>query len=160
MAKSLRHIEKQVPNKVEEQAQAMMQLMAAAAEQKDALLQFIEILGELQKAGLLDMAHGMLKNRHEIGVISINQMNKSGAQRFIKNGMSLVQFMGQLEPERLNRLLGAVSNGLETAESQPANAGGIWGMVRTFRDPEVNTSVGWMMNFLRGMGEELPQQTH
>lgn len=158
MAKALRHIERRVPDKAEAQAQALMQVMAAAAEQKDALLQVIGIVGELKKAGLLDLVEGMLKNRHEIGVIGINQMNKSGAQNVIKNAMSLVQFMGQLEPGRLNRVLGAVSNGLENAEAQPARTGGVWGMVRTIREPDMDTSLGWMMNFLRGMGEQLPQR--
>lgn len=162
MARAITRIERRVSTRAEQDLQAVGEVVGAIAQHKDALLQAIDILGEMHKAGLLDVAQGMLKNRQELAVIGINQLNKSGAQRFIKNGMGLVQFLGELDPERLKQVMGAMAHGLESAldERQPTRPAGMWGMLKTLRDPDVNTSLGVMMNFLRGMGEGLPHSPH
>lgn len=157
MAREITRIEKRQVTQAEKDAQALGELLGAVAKHKDALIKFADIVGEMNEAGLLDVAQGVLKNRQQIGVLGITQMNKSGAQRFIKNSMSAVQFLGQLEPEHLKEVLGAVAHGLEQARPENRNLG-MWGMVSRLRDPDVNSSISVMMNFLRGMGEALPHQ--
>jgi uncharacterized protein YjgD (DUF1641 family) len=153
MAKPIRDIEKQVPNAAVEEAQAMQEVLRAAVKHKDALLELFELVNELHEAGLLEAANALLQNRHKVGVIGITQLNKSGAQRMIKNGMSAVQVLGKLDPQKVEQLLGGVASGVDHAvaakQERPA---GLWGMVKQMRDPQVQSSLGVMLNFLRGMG--------
>ena len=122
-------------------------------------MMFMDILKEMHEAGFLQIAQGMLKSRHQIGVIGVTQLNKTGAQRIIKNGMGALQFLTKVDPAKLDMMLGAVASGLDQA-GQTHDDGrpiGMWGMVKTMRDPEVQSSLGVMMNFLRGMGDGLHQ---
>lgn len=157
MAKPITHIDRPAPDPAAQEAQALVELMGAVAQHKDALIAFVDIVGELQAAGLLDLARGLLKNRKQVGVLGINQMNKSGAQRILKNGISLLQFAAELDPVRMKQLLGAVAHGVERAEPSEKKVG-MWGLVQTLGDPDVSTSISVVMNFLRGMGEGLPQK--
>ncbi|MBL0388375.1 DUF1641 domain-containing protein [Tumebacillus sp. ITR2] len=162
MAKAITHIEKTVPNEQEEQEQAVQEILSSAAKNKDAILLFMEMLGDLHQSGLLEAADAFLKNRHKIGVIGINQLNKSGAQRIIKNGMGAVQFLAGVDPDKLNTLLSAVSSGIDQAVETPKDdrPTGMWGMVKQMRDPGVQSSLGVMMNFLRGMSDGFQKQVH
>lgn len=157
MAKAITHIEKRVPNAAEEQAEAIQDILNAAAQNKEALLILMDIVSQLHNAGLLEMAQGFLTNRHKVGVIGLQQLNKSGAQRIIKNGMGAVQFLTKLDPAKLDMLLGAMASGVDEASEAQAEHRqlGLAGLYKTMRDPEVQTSLGVMMNFLRGMGKGL-----
>jgi len=157
MAKATTHIEKHVPTQAEADAQAAREIMDALVKNKDSLLMLMDVVNELHQSGLLEMADAFLKNRHQIGVIGLNQLNKSGAQRIIKNGMGAVQFLSKLDPEKMETMLGAVASGIDQATKTPESPSkmGVWGMAKTMRDPEVQTSLGVLMNFLRGMGNSL-----
>lgn len=155
MAKATTRIEKQPIAPAELEAQSLQQIVGAVAQNKDAILSFVSIVGELHDSGVLAVVEGLLKNRQQVGVIGITQMNKSGAQRIIKNAVTAAQFMAQLDPVKLKQVLGAVAHGLEEARPSDKKVG-LWGMVNTLREPEVNASVSMLVNFLRGMGEGLP----
>lgn len=146
-----------MPDQAEEEAQAIEQILKAAVEHREALLAFLDILGELQKIGILEALQGMLENSKQIALIGINQLNKPGAHNMIKNGMGAVQFMSSIEPSKLNQLLNGVLTGIEHAVDQEGNLKqqGLWGMVRTMRNPEVMSSLNMMTRFLRGMGTGL-----
>ncbi|HLO03650.1 MAG TPA: DUF1641 domain-containing protein [Symbiobacteriaceae bacterium] len=155
MATATTRIERRETTPAEQQAEALVELLGAVAQQKEALLTLFDIIGELHNAGLLQIVQGLLKGRQEIGVIGISQLNKSGAQNLIKNAMTAVQFMGSIDPAHLKEVLTAVGHGLE--QMKPAEERvNLWSMVNNVRDPDVMTSLGVMMNFLRGMGEALP----
>ncbi|ASS75255.1 hypothetical protein CIG75_09840 [Tumebacillus algifaecis] len=156
MAKATTQIEKRVPSQAEQEADALKEVLGAVVQHKDALLTFLDVLGELHDAGTLEMAQGALKSRHKIGVIGMNQLNKSGAQNMIKNGMSTLQFLGQLDPNKLQTLLASLAAGVEHAvptEPEPKNKKtGVFDLIKGVRDPEVSSSLSMLLNFLRGMG--------
>lgn len=162
MAKATTHIETQQPDTVAAEQQAVQELLAAMAKNKDSLLLLMDVVKQLHEAGLLEMADAFLKNRHQIGVIGLHQLNKSGAQRIIKNSMGALGFLSKLDPDKLGTMLGAVASGVDraTEAQQEHKQMGVWGMVKTMRDPEVQTSVGVLMNFLRGMGNGLDKNVH
>jgi uncharacterized protein YjgD (DUF1641 family) len=156
MAKATIHIEKQTPNPVEEQAQAIQKLLVSVAESQDALIVFLDVLKELHTFGILDAMRGLLKNRHQVGVIAITQLNQPGMHHMMKNAMNAMQFLSQLEPNKLQSIMNALASGMQQfspAEKPP----GLWGMGKALRDPEVMLSMSTMLNFLHGMGEALHQ---
>lgn len=157
MATATTRIERRQPTEAEQRAEALGEVLTAVAEQKEALLTMIDVVGELHKAGLLPIVQAMLKSRQEIGQIGLTQLNKSGAQQMIKNAMTAMQFFSSIDPNHLKQVVTAVKNGLEQMKpsEEPTN---LWSMVGSVRDPDVMNSLGVMLNFLRGMGEALPNR--
>lgn len=156
MAKAITHIEKQRPNQAEEQMQALTEILTAVSNNRQSILVFLDILKEVHAAGLLDIVQGVLKNRHQVGVIAISQLNQPAMHHMLKNGMTAMEFLGKLEPERLANTLNAVAKGVERfSETEEVKPTGLWSMTKALRDPDVGISITAMMNFLRGMGEEL-----
>ena len=155
MAKATSRIEQRQLSQAEQDAQALGEILQSVAQQKDSVIAFLDIVNEMHQAGILDVVRGVMKNRQQIGILGVHQLNKSGAQRMIKNGVTAMQFLAQLDPAQLKQVLGAVAGGLEHARPSDRPVG-MWGIVNTLREPEVNASVSMVMNFLRGMGHGLP----
>jgi uncharacterized protein YjgD (DUF1641 family) len=155
MAKAIKQIEKKRLNPIEEQTQAIKELVEMTAESREALMTFLEILQELHKAGLLDIIKGLLKTRHKVGVLAMDQINQPDMHNMIRNGINTIEFLGELDPDQLKTMLDGVNNGLETsAESANKKEVSLWGMAKTMRDPDVKRSITTMISFLEGMGKE------
>ncbi|MBP1153784.1 MULTISPECIES: DUF1641 domain-containing protein [unclassified Paenibacillus] len=156
MAKAITNIEKNIPNQVEEDSQAIQQLLQAAANHSVPLIKFLDILHELNRQGVLDALQGMLKNSEQIALIGIHQLNKPGAHRIIKNGMGAVQMLSQIDPAKLQTILQGVASGVEhAAQDEPAKKQGLWDILRTLRGREASASLSMMTKFLQGMGKGL-----
>lgn len=139
------------------EAQALGEILSAVAQHKKPIIQFMDILHELHKAGVLDMLEAFLKNRHQIGVVGISQLNDSGMQNIIKNVIQATQFLGKVQPASLDKILKGVLSGMERAGNQANNNKqvGLFGMVRAMGDDEVKSALGFMLGFLKGMGSEI-----
>jgi uncharacterized protein YjgD (DUF1641 family) len=159
MAKAIRHIDKPVPTQVEDQAQAVRDVMKSVTESKDAVTTFLNVLKEAHEAGLLDMLHGLLKARQEVGYLAIKQINQPSMHRMIKNAMGAASFLGQVDNDQLQRLMNGMAHGMTRLGESPAGEkpAGIWGMTKLLRDPDVMAAMHTMAEFARGMGEHLHQ---
>ena len=160
MATRTTRIEKAVPNPQQEQAQALAEIMAAVADNRVAIIQFLDILKEMHSAGFLDILQAVMQNRHDIGVIGVTQLNKPGAQHILKNGMTALQMLSSIDPNQLQAVMNGVTSGLDRAGQgmgEPSKPLGMFDMIKTMRDPEVGASLQFMMNFLRGMSSGLHQ---
>lgn len=157
MAKATTHIEREMPHPEVEQAQALTQLLGAVAANRESLLVFLDILQELNKLGLLEAVQAFLKNSRQISLIGLQQLNKPGAQHILKNGMIALQFLSKMEPSKLEMLLNSAASGVENASAGLADGKqlGMWGLAKSMRNPELNTSLNFLVHFLQGMGEQL-----
>lgn len=161
MAKKIEQIEKEVPNKVEENREAINQILEQVADNQRSLSVFLEIIEELHQAGVLDMIKGLLKTRDKVGALAIQQINQPGAHRMIKNGMGAVQALSQIDPDHLARMTNGVTSGLRKANDEDREKAplSVWGMLKMMRDPDVNASMRTMLRFMQGMGNELNNKT-
>lgn len=160
MAKAITSIDKHIPDRAEEEAQAIQRVLQAAASHSEPLIKFMDILHELNRLGILDALQGMLKNSGQIASIGISQLNKPGAHRIIKNGMGAIQWLSQLDPAKLQTILSGVASGVEyAAGDQPPGKQGLWETVKALRGPEASASLAMMTKFLQGMGKGL-NKTH
>ncbi|MCM3762979.1 DUF1641 domain-containing protein [Alkalihalobacillus oceani] len=156
MARKIEQIDKQMPDQVEINAEALKLLTDQIAENQRSLTVFLEIIEELHAAGILDLMKGLLKTRDKVGALAVEQLNQPGAHRMIKNGMSLLQTASQIEPEQLTRIMNGMTKGLQaTAQHSSNEPVSMWQMVKMMRDPHVNASLQTMLGFMQGMGQEL-----
>ncbi|MCM3587577.1 DUF1641 domain-containing protein [Mesobacillus maritimus] len=159
MAKAIRQINKSTPNPVEEQMQAVTELMNAVTANKDALITTIDIIKGLNEMGVLDAAKAMLEQRTDIGAIAIQQLNQPNMHNTIKNGMNALKFIGSINPEQLQSILNGVTQGFERSAEVVKNGENqsLWKLGTSLRDPDVKASLSTMMEFLHGMGEAFNQ---
>ncbi len=155
MAKAIKQIKKEIPTPEQEQSQAINDIIAAVANNREAILSTIGIIKHLQDIGVLDTLNGLLEKRVDVGVIAIQQINQPSMHNTIKNGMNTFKFLGQLNPEQLQIILNGVSRGLgKFGEKIDKNEkASLWRLGNSIRNEEVRTSLNTMLGFLEGMGE-------
>ncbi|MBT2679416.1 DUF1641 domain-containing protein [Bacillus sp. ISL-35] len=155
MAKAIRQIKRQVPNETVERAQAMEEIMQALADNKEAVLSMIEMAKELHEVKVFETAGSLLKQRNEVGVIAMQQVNQPAVHNVIKSGFGLFKFLGGLQPAQLDTLLNGVTLGLkrmsETGEKGKKQS--IWKMRIRLRSPAIRAAMTTMVDFMEGMGE-------
>ncbi|MEW8971177.1 hypothetical protein [Mesobacillus jeotgali] len=155
MAKAIRQISRQVPNETEERAQAVEEILQALADNKEAVLSMIELAKELHEVKVFETADSLLKQRNEVGVIAMQQVNQPAVHNIIKSGFGLFKFLGGMQPSQLETLLTGVSLGLKRM-SQTGEKGkkqSIWKMRIRLRSPEIRAAMTTMVDFMEGMGE-------
>lgn len=155
MAKAIRQISRQAPNETEERAQAVEEIMQALADNKDAVLSMIEMAKELHEVKVFETAGSLLKQRNEVGVIAMQQVNQPAVHNVIKSGFGLFKFLGGLQPAQLETLMNGVTLGLKRM-SQTGEKGkkqSIWKMRIRLRSPAIRAAMTTMVDFMEGMGE-------
>ena len=154
MAKAIKQIRKEIPNPEQEQAKAITDIVEALANNREAIMSTIGIVKHLHEMGILDALNGLFEKSADVGVIAIQQMNQPNMHNTIKNGMSAMKFLGQLNPEQLQIILSG-SRGFEKfGEKVEANEKvSLWRLGSSIRNEEVQTALVTMLGFLEGMGE-------
>lgn len=157
MAKAIRSIEKKIStDPIVQQTKDLQDVLQAVTDSKEALVVFLDILKEAHQSGILSILQGVLKARHEVGYLAIQQLNQTTMHHTIKNLMGVVEFLGKIEPDHLNRILNGVAHGLEkTTDIENGKTHGIWGLTKDLRDPDVNSTLTTAIEFMKGMGEVL-----
>jgi uncharacterized protein YjgD (DUF1641 family) len=157
LAKAITHISRRVPAAEEKLERAKEEILEAAAENKESILLLLDVVNDLKQSGVLEMAHAFISNRDQIGVIGMNQLNKSGAQNLIKNSIGAAQFLAKLEPGQLELLLGALASGADNAlrKSGKTEKVGVFGMLKAMGSSDIQAAFGFLLNFLRGVGKHM-----
>ncbi|MEH7444925.1 hypothetical protein V7201_21715 [Bacillus sp. JJ1122] len=155
MAKPIRQISRGVPNPKEEQDKAIDEILKALADNKEAVLSFIELTKELHEVSVFDSASSLLKQRNDVGVIAMQQVNQPAVHNIIKSGFGLFKFLGVMQPSQLETLLQGVTLGLKrmSRTGEKGKKQSIWKMRIRLRSPEIRAAMTTMVDFLEGMGE-------
>jgi len=155
MAKPIRQISRGVPNPIEEKDKAIDEILKALADNKEAVLSFIELTKELHEIKVFEAAGSLLKQRNDIGVIAMQQVNQPAVHNIIKSGFGLFKFLGSLQPSQLDTLLQGVTLGLKrmSRTGEKGKKQSIWKMRIRLRSPEIRAAMTTMVDFLEGMGE-------
>lgn len=155
MAKAIKQIKKEIPTPEQEQSQAITDIIAALANNREAIMSTIGIIKHFHDMGILDALNGLLEKRTDVGVIAIQQINQPSMHNTIKNGMNTFKFLGQLNPDQLQIILNGVSRGFEKfGEKIDKNEkASLWKLGTSIQNEEVRKSLFTMLGFLEGMGE-------
>ncbi|MBH8599611.1 MULTISPECIES: DUF1641 domain-containing protein [unclassified Thermoactinomyces] len=165
MAKPIREIKPVEPTPEELQSQALMKIIESLADSREAIIDMLEIARYLQEMGILAAVKALLEQRHEVGLIVVEQLNQPKMHHILKNAITLMELLGKIQPEQLQRLLNGLFRGLESAKQKNLNGKipSLWDLAKYIRDPDVRISIASMMALLQGVGESLRNdsgQTH
>ena len=143
--------------KSEEQikAESLSEVTDAIAENKDSILKAINLVKALDDAKLLDAMSGAVNGRGVIANKFAVELNKEQYTGLISNMASLVFLLGDLNVDDLTTMLNKVSKGIRVAnQANPNQKTSITGLMGVLRDDEMNKSLTYMLNMLRGMSRE------
>lgn len=157
MAKAITNIEKKKLSKEEEIVEDLHAILNQIAENRKAIQDILIILQEFHEAGLIDMLKGLLGTREKVGVLAIEQLNQPGMHNLIKNIMSGLQFLANVEADQFKMIFSGVSNGVKkvTESAEYQEQVGTFGIFKAIKDPGVNRTLTLMIHFLQGIGEEI-----
>lgn len=157
MAKAITKLNKRVPDPVEEQRQAIDQLIEMTADSRNALMEMLEIMQRLQEYGILDAVRAMLNKGPQVSALAIQQINKPGTYNLIKNVFAGIELMSAVDLSKMGTMTDGLTKGVEKAsESLKAKEQtNVWGLVKVLKDPDVNAALTAGISLLKGFGEHL-----
>ncbi|MGY4691606.1 DUF1641 domain-containing protein [Salibacterium sp. K-3] len=160
MAKAITQINVQEKTEEERKKQIHQDMLDQIADNQESIRTTLDIIEELQQAGVLDMAKGLLRMREEIGSISIDKVNEPGMHHLIKNGFHAIAFIEKLDPKDIEQIMEGTVQGLDhlSKETEKGEPVGVWGLLKMMRDPHVMTALSAMGAFLHGFGEGMERK--
>lgn len=157
MASPITQIKKKEWTAEEIRQQKLYELETLIAEQNEALNKLLAITGDLDDAGVLDAVLAMVKAKEGIAEVVMGQATREPVTNLINNMLSAAGALTAIDPESTGKLASSVVNGLKEAEAQNQNGKkiGIFQMLKAVRDPDINRTIKFGLNFLKGMGKGL-----
>lgn len=132
--------------------ESLNDVIDAIVENKDSILKAIRLIGILDEAKILDALNGGLKARQVIINKFAVDLNKDIYSGVLTNMAQLVFLLGELDVEDLSELLSRLNRGIHAANlTKPGDKTTIKNLVGFLRDDDLNRSMTYMLNLLRGM---------
>ncbi|MDN6671429.1 MAG: DUF1641 domain-containing protein [Staphylococcus equorum] len=152
MAERITNIKRMQKTEAEVKEENLAEVTDAIVANKDSILKAINIISTLDDAKLLDAMSGAVKSRGVIANKFSVELNKEQYSGLISNMASLVFLLGDLDVDDLSGMLNKVNKGLRVAnQANPNKKTSITGLMGMLKDDEMNRSLTYMMNMLRGM---------
>ncbi len=150
-------LKKQTLEEIQEEKMAELQMLIV--EQQQALNKLVEITGDLNDAGVLDAVKASVKAKDDLAGIAVNQMSREPILNLIKHVMNASDALSSIDAEKSTKLIESLKSGLNEAELADGNDAsvGLLDLIRSLNDPDINRSVKFGLNFLKGMGKGLDE---
>lgn len=156
MAKSVMKVEHMQIDPEVKQEQEKEELLDALLDNKQTALSVITLMQKLDDRGVLDLLIGLFGQGDKVLAIAAKEMNKPGVSDALQNILKFGQIAGQLNVDKMTDLVENVNAGLDEAQRRVDNGEktSVFGLYKTFRDPDVNRSITALAGFLKGAGRK------
>jgi uncharacterized protein YjgD (DUF1641 family) len=157
MAQPITTVKKNIKTEEQIRHDKLAELQAALAEKDEALSKTLDIIGELHNMGALDAANAMLEAKEKIAAIALGQATREPVTNMINNLMGAAGVLTKMDPEMTTKLLDSVIAGVKQGENfvESEKKIGVFDLMKVLNDPDINRAIGFGLNFLKGMGQEL-----
>ncbi|AWB45616.1 hypothetical protein DCC85_16380 [Paenibacillus sp. CAA11] len=157
MAKPISLVKKRMITEEERQEQTIQRLKQQLAESNEALEKSLVILNELHQSGILEAAESMLKAKAKIAEIALGQISRKEVTNLINNGMAAAGALTNIDPAQTSKLMNGLTSGIQEANASTGGAKkiGLFTLMKSLKDPDVNRALGFGLNFLKGLGRGL-----
>lgn len=159
MAKPISTIKKNELTEEQKKSQSLESLLSEVAQNKDSLLETLQLLQELHDSGILDALNSLVKAKEKVAKIAVGQMTREPVTNLINNTMAAGGALTTIDPEMTKKLMGSVALGIEKAQQglQEDSKVGILDLLKVLNDPDINRAIGFGLNLLKGVGEGLKE---
>ncbi len=159
MAQPIKQIKKIELTEEQQRELSIECLITEAAQNKDSLLEMLQLLQELHSSGILEAVNSLVKVKEQVAKIAVDQMTRQPVTNLINNAMAAGGALTSLDPEMTKKLMGSLAKGFEKAEQglQVHSKVGILDLLKVLQDPDINRAIGFGLNLLKGIGEGLKE---
>jgi uncharacterized protein YjgD (DUF1641 family) len=159
MAKPIQTIEKTELTEEQIKLQSLENLLSGVAQNKDSLLETLNLLQELHDSGIMDALGSLLKAKESAAKIAVGQLTRKPVTNMINNAMAAGGILTELDPETTSKLAKSLTAGLQKAEQGLKNDTkiGLFDLMKAIKDPDINRALGFGFNLLKGIGEGLKE---
>ncbi|TKD70950.1 DUF1641 domain-containing protein [Pseudalkalibacillus hwajinpoensis] len=156
MAKAIKQIRRIEVSEEEKRANDLREIEDALIDNKDALLETLNVVGGMKERGILSLLNGLFGEGDRVLKVLVELLNVPENTAALKNLMLLVGAAGKINVQDLEPLLLKVNAGIENVaeHGEDAKKTGYLDLLRTLKDPEVNRSLTLLITFLKGMGKD------
>lgn len=152
MAERIRKIKRIEKTEAELKAESLSEVTDAIAENKESILKAIRTVKLLDEAKVLDALNGAINQRGVITEKVSSELNKARYTPILQNLPEMIFMLGEIDVKELSTLLKKVNKGIQVAnQASPNQTMSMTGLMGVLRDQEMNRSLTYFLNMLRGM---------
>jgi uncharacterized protein YjgD (DUF1641 family) len=141
------------PSVSEEEVPVTEALSPELASTRESLRELLELIRLLDERGFLRFATDLLREEDRVVEAVSQRFRPEEVRRAVRNFEVLYRTFQDLDPETLGALARDVPTALAEAHRAEGDRPiGIFEVVNTLRDPEVNRGARMVLGFLRGIG--------
>ena len=130
-------------------------LQERLSDKKIAIEKGIDILDALEKAEALDAVHAAIVQRKVITGNIVTELNKEQYEGILDNIGNVLFMFGDLDLEEASVFVKKINNGMRVANrANSNNKTSVKDLLGALKDPEINSSITMLLNFLKGMSRE------
>lgn len=132
----------------------LQEIQDAVAENKEAVLEGIELLASLHEKGFLEMGSAMVRHKEDALENVMKIIDKPKYAAILSNLSKLLLLLGDLKVDEMAYLLDKLNNGMqEAAATDESVKTGYLDLVRAVNNPDINRSLTMLLAFLKGLGK-------
>lgn len=130
-------------------------LQERLSDKKIAIEKGMDILDALEKAEALDAVHAAIVQRKVITGNIVTELNKEQYEGILDNIGNVLFMFGDLDLEEASVFVKKINNGMRVANrANSNNKTSVKDLLGALKDPEINSSITMLLNFLKGMSRE------
>lgn len=130
-------------------------LQERLSDKKIAIEKGIDILDALEKAEALDAVHAAIVQRKVITGNIVTELDKEQYEGILDNIGNVLFMFGDLDLEEASVFVKKINNGMRVANrANSNNKTSVKDLLGALKDPEINSSITMLLNFLKGMSRE------
>ncbi|WP_160723718.1 DUF1641 domain-containing protein [Bacillus sp. USDA818B3_A] len=156
MAKAIKQIERIEISEEEKRKNDLREIEDSLLKNKQALLDTLDLVMHMHDRGVIPLLSGLFAEGDKVLQILISKVDSKETANTLKNLLLMVGVLGTLNVKQLEPILLKLNAGIaRVSESKNDDAEiGYFDIVRSLKDPEINRSIAFFFEFLKGMGSE------
>ncbi|PLR86845.1 hypothetical protein CVD25_17185 [Bacillus canaveralius] len=156
MAKAIKKIHRIEVNEQEKRKKDLREVEDALIDNKEAILQSLQVLHHMHERGILSVLNGLLGQGDRVLNILVKAADKPENTNAIKNLLLMVGTLGMINVQQLEPFLLKVDAGIARVakHANTEEKTSYFDLVGALKDPEINRAVTLLLNFLKGMGQD------
>lgn len=153
MAEPITKIKRLEVSKEALEQQDLQEINHAVIENKEAILQGIDLLASLHEKGFLELGSAVVRHKEDALANVLRIFENPKYASIVSNLSKLVVLLGELKVDELKYLLDKLNSGLqEAAVTDDSVKTSYFDLIKAVNNPDINRSLTMLLAFLKGMG--------
>lgn len=152
MAKPITVIHRTELTEEEKREQDLQEILNALADNKEAILDTLELMKAVQQTELLNILKALVNEREEVLENIVTFLDGSDIPRSLNKALLLFQTLGELNAEELEPLVKKLNGAITEVAKQGDQRGGYVSLIQNLNDPDLIEGLNTTLALLKGLG--------